>query len=284
MQATVAAQVVCRGFGPLIDWWFADPHVSALRPAASLRVPTRSGRVAHCRDYEAGMDHRRAHGCAQAAGRAGVDGNCPLKSRPDEDLHHEAYLPTEQPTPEAQARLPLPHADLGGAQPHSPPSVEGTEAAVRVDSLLRADVAFAGVPPVRGALVNLVEPVRAVPPAPVDPVPPVRLRSSQAIRAVFSEGVRGHGPSMVVHARQRDCAQADPPRIAVVAGRKVGGAVQRNRAKRRLRAAICGVGIPQGLDIVVVARPDALSVPFSALCAEFTRSLQRVVAQSVRRG
>ncbi len=46
-------------------------------------------------------------------------------------------------------------------------------------------------------------------------------------------------------------------RVAVAAGRTVGGAVARNRAKRVLRAAIAPrlEGITRGHDIVLIARP-----------------------------
>ena len=84
---------------------------------------------------------------------------------------------------------------------------------------------------------------------------------------------------MVVHARRRESPLTDPSRIAVVAGRKVGGAVARNRAKRRLRAAIAGVVVPSGFDMVLVARRTAASVTFSVLRAELERLLRQVVAQ-----
>jgi ribonuclease P protein component len=48
-----------------------------------------------------------------------------------------------------------------------------------------------------------------------------------------------------------------PARAAVVAGRRVGGAVARNRARRLLREAWRSVGsrARQGCDVVLVARP-----------------------------
>lgn len=63
--------------------------------------------------------------------------------------------------------------------------------------------------------------------------------------------------------------------MTVVAGRKVGGAVRRNRAKRRLREALRQTRLPEGLDLVVVARAEAVTAPWSALVAELDRLLVR---------
>lgn len=55
------------------------------------------------------------------------------------------------------------------------------------------------------------------------------------------------------------------PRVAFVAGRSVGGAVRRNRAKRRLREALRLVDLPAGRDYVVVATAAVADEPFEAL-------------------
>lgn len=76
---------------------------------------------------------------------------------------------------------------------------------------------------------------------------------------------------MVVHLRWR--GDDDGARATVVAGRKVGGAVVRNRAKRRLRAALRDVGAPCGADVVVVARHGAVMAPFGRLREELATLL-----------
>jgi ribonuclease P protein component len=50
-------------------------------------------------------------------------------------------------------------------------------------------------------------------------------------------------------------------RVGVVAGRAVGGAVKRNRAKRVLRAAMRSLfgAVPQGWDLVLIARAPLLA-------------------------
>ena len=56
-------------------------------------------------------------------------------------------------------------------------------------------------------------------------------------------------------------------RIAVVAGKAVGGAVQRNKAKRKLKAALQQVypNFSPGFDIILVARKKILDVSFQEL-------------------
>lgn len=78
---------------------------------------------------------------------------------------------------------------------------------------------------------------------------------------------------MVVHLRRR--ADGGSGRATVVAGRKVGQATRRNRAKRRLRAALREVGVPAGCDVAVVARASALTAPFPTLVDELHELLAR---------
>ena len=69
-----------------------------------------------------------------------------------------------------------------------------------------------------------------------------------------------------------------PPQVAFVAGKKVGNAVRRNRAKRRLRAAMEQIRLRDGTACVVIARPGADDAPFERLVewlAAATRPAQR---------
>ncbi len=61
--------------------------------------------------------------------------------------------------------------------------------------------------------------------------------------------------------------QPGPPRVGFVAGRNVGGAVVRNRAKRRLREAVARTELRDGVDYVVIASADAVEAPFQRLVA-----------------
>lgn len=101
------------------------------------------------------------------------------------------------------------------------------------------------------------------------------LASSRRIREVRAARRRAAAATMVVHVlgRGQDDGQA---RVAIVAGRAVGNAVRRNRAKRRLRAAARQVGLP-AVDLVVDARRGANDVPFERLWSD----LERLTAEAV---
>jgi ribonuclease P protein component len=64
-----------------------------------------------------------------------------------------------------------------------------------------------------------------------------------------------------------------------VAGKRVGGAVRRNRAKRRIRAALREVGLPQGQDVIVIAGPAVPDAPFQKLVGWVEHGLHREPAR-----
>ena len=85
-----------------------------------------------------------------------------------------------------------------------------------------------------------------------------RLSRSGEFERVYREG-RSHGSRyLVVYAFPREDGE-EGPRLGVSVGRKVGGAVDRNKVKRLLRDAFWGSAgeLPEGHDFVIVARPAA---------------------------
>lgn len=86
--------------------------------------------------------------------------------------------------------------------------------------------------------------------------------------------------AVVVQARDRqDASQA--VRFGVTATRKIGGAVVRNRAKRRLRAAARAL-LPQfgrpGFDYVLIARAGTTTRPWARLLDDVKTALIRLAA------
>ena len=87
-----------------------------------------------------------------------------------------------------------------------------------------------------------------------------RLSRSAEFDRVFREGRSHASRQLIVYAFPNSESDTEP-RLGVSVGRKVGGAVQRNRVKRLLREAFGSVSgeLPGGHDFVVVARPEAAS-------------------------
>jgi ribonuclease P protein component len=81
-----------------------------------------------------------------------------------------------------------------------------------------------------------------------------RLSRSGEFDRVYRDGTSHAGRHLVVYRFPR--ASDDEVRLGISAGRKVGGAVERNRVKRVLREAFWSIeDLPGGHDFVLVARP-----------------------------
>ena len=99
----------------------------------------------------------------------------------------------------------------------------------------------------------------------------MRLRRRSEFLAA-ARGSRFNRPSFVLQALpRREPERAETIGIGLTVTRKIGNAVVRNRARRRLREALRlmlpGPARP-ATDYVVVARPPALTVPFTDLQTE----------------
>ncbi len=84
-----------------------------------------------------------------------------------------------------------------------------------------------------------------------------RLSRSGEFEQTYREGRSHASRHLVVYAFPREGGVEGPPRLGISVGRKVGGAVERNRVKRLLREAFWAIGaeLPEGYDFVIVARP-----------------------------
>ncbi|MEM9783543.1 MAG: ribonuclease P protein component [Pseudomonadota bacterium] len=95
-------------------------------------------------------------------------------------------------------------------------------------------------------------------------------------------------PGLLLQARRRQAHEVsdDRPRIGFTCSKKIGNAVTRNRAKRRLRAAAAllmpAVARP-GFDYVLIGRPAAtVSRPFDALLGDLRNAFERIHAAGKR--
>ena len=85
---------------------------------------------------------------------------------------------------------------------------------------------------------------------------------------------------MVVHlATSSVLPVGEPARVGFVVGRAVGGAVIRNRVRRRLRhlARVLVPRLPESSELVVRALPPAAGLSSAELGADLARCVDRVV-------
>lgn len=165
---------------------------------------------------------------------------------PREGHSCEAHLPAQQPPPRPQARLPIAHEYSCRTFDRPEPASPGPGEA---DGLT------------------------------VMSVTSDRLRDGRDISAVLRGRRQRAGRLCVLHL---GVGPDGPARVAVVASRRVGHAVARNRAKRLLREASRVVPWRHGLDVVLVARAAAASSSFAEVrdeLVELASSLDACVSQ-----
>ena len=105
-----------------------------------------------------------------------------------------------------------------------------------------------------------------------------RLRKRSEFLSVSKAGEKYVTPAFVIQTHQR--AIDGPFRCGITASRKVGGAVHRNRAKRRLRALLreCLPQIGQpGMDYVFIARSELLKRDFTLMGKELNHAFLKLI-------
>ena len=100
------------------------------------------------------------------------------------------------------------------------------------------------------------------------------LRERQRFQQVRSEGKSWAGPLLVLCALPND---SETSRFGFSVSRRLGNAVQRNRARRRLREAVRRAlpSIANGWDLVFIARPALSQAGFDEIEAACLTLLRR---------
>lgn len=110
---------------------------------------------------------------------------------------------------------------------------------------------------------------------------PVKIKKRPDFLRIAKSGVKEVRSGLVLQALRRETpTESDPEpaiRIGYTASKKIGKAVVRNRAKRRLRA-LCAELLPvegiHGFDYVVIARFKTAGAPYQKLFNELQDALR----------
>ncbi len=103
----------------------------------------------------------------------------------------------------------------------------------------------------------------------------VTLKENHEFRRLYQKGASAVGGGMVVYCRKNRLGRN---RLGLTASVKLGHAVVRNRARRRLREVyrLNGHRLRQGYDIILVARSRTATVPWKELNDTFLRLCRKL--------
>ena len=102
--------------------------------------------------------------------------------------------------------------------------------------------------------------------------PADRIRRRAEFQQIYERGIRIHSrySTVFILANERGAL-----RLGIAATRKLGGAVQRNRAKRLIREVFRRNRIAAGFDVVVIPRRELLDASLNVLEADYRTLLER---------
>ena len=106
--------------------------------------------------------------------------------------------------------------------------------------------------------------------------PTERIRRRADFEHVYERGARIHGRYATLFVLANSL---DRGRLGIAATRKLGGAVQRNRAKRLIREVFRRNKIASGFDVVVVPKRELLDASLTVLEADYRHNLERRLRQ-----
>lgn len=102
--------------------------------------------------------------------------------------------------------------------------------------------------------------------------PAEHVRKRADFELIYKTGFKRSGRLMTMFTRERETG---PARLGIAATRKMGAAVERNRAKRLVRELFRHNKPGTSLDVVIVPRREMLAAPFDRVEAEFLALLSR---------
>ena len=111
--------------------------------------------------------------------------------------------------------------------------------------------------------------------------PDEHIRRRAEFQQVYEQGarIRGRFSTLFLLANKLSIG-----RLGIAATRKLGGAVQRNRAKRLIREVFRRNNMAAGFDVVVVPKRELLDASLTTLEADYRHNLERSLRQHARSG
>ena len=103
-----------------------------------------------------------------------------------------------------------------------------------------------------------------------------RIRRRADFQQAYEHGARVHGRYSTLFILPN---KLDVGRLGIAATKKLGGAVQRNRAKRLIREVFRHNKIASGFDVVVVPKRELLQATLTVLEADYRSLLERRLRQ-----
>ena len=101
------------------------------------------------------------------------------------------------------------------------------------------------------------------------------VRKRAEFELIYKTGFKRSGRLMTMFTRERETG---PSRLGIAATRKMGAAVERNRAKRLVRELFRHNKPVAAIDVVVVPRREILAAPYDRGETEFRSLMARVKA------
>src|SRR3954449_6913269 len=99
-----------------------------------------------------------------------------------------------------------------------------------------------------------------------------RIRRRAEYQEIYKRGVRVHGRYLTLFLLR---GQSEMGRLGIAATRKLGGAVERNRAKRLIREVFRRNKVAPGFDVVIVPRRELVDASLTVLEIDYRTHIER---------